>query len=215
VPQTRSHDPQDDIAGILPTVDVRIVMDVGAHVGETVAHYRHWHPEAEVWACEPVTASYEKLAARFADDALVRCRQIALGAREYEGLITAKGASPKNRLVNKERGEVERVVVLDGDSFCERHAIEHVGMLKVDTEGTDLDVLRGFNAMLTDQRIDVLQVEAGMSVFNPKHVPFEEFKAYLSPLGYHLFAIYGQLGTPSLMRCDLVFISRSVYDAHK
>ena len=54
----------------------------------------------------------------------------------------------------------------------------------------DLDVLIGFQTMLTERRIDFVETEVAMNRVNTQHVPLEAVKDFLEPLGYHLFHFY-------------------------
>ena len=74
--------------------------------------------------------------------------------------------------------------------------------------------------MLTEQRIDLVQVEAGMNNSNKRHVPFETLKDYLQSHGYFLFGVYEQVSEwptkePHLRRTNLAFISRRLIEANK
>jgi hypothetical protein len=76
-------------------------------------------------------------------------------------------------------GERVLVDVTTLDEFCAVQAVERIDILKIDTEGLDLDVLRGARQLLAEQRIGIVEVEAGMHGGNTRHVPFEVLKAYL------------------------------------
>jgi FkbM family methyltransferase len=47
------------------------------------------------------------------------------------------------------------------DSFCEKHSISRVDFVKIDTEGAELDVLRGAANLLREHRIKIIQFEYG------------------------------------------------------
>lgn len=49
--------------------------------------------------------------------------------------------------------------MIRGDEFCQENGIDHIDFLKIDTEGHDLNVLRGFGGMLTSGAISVIQFE--------------------------------------------------------
>jgi FkbM family methyltransferase len=210
-----------DFHKLLPRVEVRTIFDVGANVGKTVAQARRFYPESEIYAFEPVKASYEEMVSLIGpDDKGVHTFNAAVGARPGEGFITAEGTRPQNRLVEaNSRRQTQPVQILAGDEFCESHGIPRINFLKIDTEGHDLDVLRGFQKMLGEERIDLLQVEAGMTAGNNLHVPLDRFQGYLEPMGYSLFRIYEQkgwrkVGGPVLGFANPVFVSESVAAAH-
>lgn len=67
--------------------------------------------------------------------------------------------------------------------------------------------------MLNEQRIDFVEVEAGMNAGNKRHVPFETLKEYLESKNYLLFGIYEQVhewptNEPHLRRTNAVYLSR-------
>jgi hypothetical protein len=92
--------------------------------------------------------------------------------------------------------------------------------MKIDTEGADLDVLKGAERMLNEQRIDIVKVEAGMNPTNHLHVPFEVLKNYLESKHYFLFGIYEQKHEwptkhPHLRRTNPIFISQQVIENNR
>lgn len=57
--------------------------------------------------------------------------------------------------------DIRECAVEAGDDYCRDHGIEHVNFLKLDVEGFEQKVLKGFDTMLTYGRIDVIQFEYG------------------------------------------------------
>lgn len=114
---------------------------------------------------------------------------------------------------------LESVKIETLDDFCLEHEISHIGFLKIDTEGNDLNVLRGGKQILSQQRIDVVQVEAGMNPANKRQVPYNSLCNFLEARNYLLFGIYDQVSEwpqrkPHLRRANPVFISREVISAN-
>ncbi|HXG75415.1 MAG TPA: FkbM family methyltransferase, partial [Gaiellaceae bacterium] len=106
------------------------------------------------------------------------------------------------------------------DTFCAERGIEQINYLKIDTEGADLEVLKGASRMLAENRIDLVQVEAGLNPNHDWHVPFETLKAELERFGYHLFSVFEQTrnwypGAPYLQWANPVFVSNAVVEAHR
>jgi hypothetical protein len=92
--------------------------------------------------------------------------------------------------------------------------------LKIDTEGSDFDVLIGCGDMLVEHCIDIIQLESGMNSKNTWHVQFDRFKEYLELKSYYLFGIYEQVSEwrtlePHLRRANLVFVSQEVIVANR
>ena len=78
---------------------------------------------------------------------------------------------------------VDTCVVTTGDAYCKAKGIEHIDLLKIDTEGWEWNVLHGFERMLTEHRVSVVQFEYGY-LTPDLHVVMKDFFIYLNGLGY-------------------------------
>ena len=207
-----------EIRDRLKDLDVKVVFDVGANVGQSSTRFRAELPEAEIWAFEPVAATHNVLAAKFESDDKFRSFQVAFGASANQATMLANGTSVGNRIIPNERDDLstETVEVMRGDEFLEQHGIARVNYLKIDAEGHDIHVLQGFRRALSDHSIDLVQVEAGLNPRNGGHITFEKFKAMLEAFDYSLFAVtdvtFETRGRPMLRRWDAVFISQKTIE---
>jgi methyltransferase FkbM-like protein len=98
----------------------------------------------------------------------------------------------------------------------------HINYLKIDTEGSDLEILEGADQLLTDHRIDVMELEAGIqrTSTSKRLVPFVDFMDHLEPYGYYLFGFYEQTfdwprGLLRLRRSNLLFVSGSALEVNR
>lgn len=203
-----------DFRQSLPTFPVRTVFDVGANVGQSAADFAlHW-PDAEIHSFEPATDLFEALVKNVGKIPTITPHQIAFDAKPREDLaFVVDGVLSHLQRPGEELGgkSVERIAVQSLDQFCSVQNIDSIDFLKIDTEGKDLDVLKGARTLLEDQKIGVVQVEAGLNPTNTTHVPFEKIKAFMEAQGYYLFGIYDQVhewsGHPITRRCNPAFIS--------
>jgi FkbM family methyltransferase len=221
----RGVDVAEDIARSFPAYRVTTVFDVGANVGQSARHYLSCFPDADIYSFEPVRETFRDLQRNLQGRDRVHCFPLALGARRTVGHMALQGKSARFRLVAQDAvsrpgdsSMTEEVEVLPMDEFCDRHRIHRVSYLKIDTEGADLDVLKGAAGLLDAQRVDFVEVEAGMNAGNTWHVPFETLKAYLESRNYLLFGIYAQMHEwptkeAHLRRTNSTFISRQVVEA--
>jgi FkbM family methyltransferase len=209
-----------DVERRLPNLNIELIFDVGAHLGETCTVLREYYPQAEIWAFEPVPKTYGELEEIAGDIPRIHLLNHALGAVDGSARMEARGTSGNNRVIedDEEAKRVRDVPIARGDTFCDERGIERIDYLKIDTEGHDLQVLRGFQKMLSDFKVDLVEIEAGMNARNTKHVPLERFKGYLEPMGYFIFRLYEQApefrGVPNLRRCNVVFMSNPTIEAN-
>ncbi|TGD72320.1 FkbM family methyltransferase [Mangrovimicrobium sediminis] len=214
-----------DIQAALPGYEPRVIVDVGANTGQSARGFLNRFPAAQIYCFEPVATTQRRLRERFADEPRVECLEFALGAEPGEGEMVLAGPSEQHYLRSPEAadsdGPATQSVSIDTlDRFCAQRAIDRIHYLKIDTEGSDLDVLRGSVHCLTGQTVDLVQVEAGMNPGNTTHVPLEELKAFLEARDYYLFALYEQVNewptrAPHLRRVNPVFISRRLSEAFR
>lgn len=206
-----------DIGRWLP--DLATIVDVGANVGQsTVAFAESW-PGARIYSVEPFTEAFTRLKRNVSDRPRIVCLHCALGAapgtervRTRPGLVTNSLAYAVDTAEDREdtaQTEVVRIRTLDELSVTE--GIERIDLLKIDTEGYDLEVLTGGRSLLEAERISFVQVEVGMTQENTKHVPLPEAQAWLARFGYVLFGIYEQTpewsGEPRLRFSNALFVS--------
>lgn len=88
---------------------------------------------------------------------------------------------------------VRDVDVVALDEFLRRHDVPVIDFLKIDTEGSDLDVLHGGHRALAARRVRLIQVEASMNPENSLHFGLQRFIDCLCPHDLLLFGLYEQV----------------------
>lgn len=168
------------------------IFDVGANVGQTTRQIRSLWPTVPVHAFEPVSGTFALLEQNLAADAATTLHRLALGSRAGTARMLARPGGVMNRIVTHAAGaqQVEEVRIVVGDAFCAERGIERIDILKIDTEGHDLEVLAGFRNMLADRCIAYVEVECGIAPDNRMHVPFNRLAEFLFSFGYGLFNLY-------------------------
>lgn len=221
----RGIDLRTDVQRAFPGLSPDVVLDVGAHHGESTEVFLNQWKCSTCHAFEPSGASFRVLSQRFRDEPRVRLWNVALGARPGTGTLVFPRGVHRSTMAQVRTegasagldaaGASECVVVDTIDEFCRRHDLPRMTLLKVDAEGHDLEVLRGAEQMLQGGRIDLIQLEVGMNPENQVHVPIEVAKRHLEGLDYRLFALYSQrrewpTRAEKLRRTDAVFVRRQL-----
>jgi FkbM family methyltransferase len=177
-----------------------VLVDVGANVGQTALSMTREFPAARVFSLEPCSATFDELkknTARFPNIVPV---QLALGETGEERKLYIKTYSTTNSLIQAGGGPVreENVRVMTFGEFAETRHIARVFLLKTDTEGFDLPVLRGAAIFLKQKMIDYVLVET--CFYRKMDLPqtdFGEVSSYLAQFDYHFVHMYETVyGTP-------------------
>ena len=111
------------------------------------------------------------------------------------------------------------VPCITGDRFCEEQGIKHVDFLKIDAEGHDFAVLRGFEKKLRSNDVDWIQFEyngfsfrAGSSLRQIFNFLGDDFLiGRLLPNGIELYEYSGML--EDFCQANFVALSKRAYGA--
>ncbi len=172
------------------------VFDVGANVGSFSGEVLKNNPKAKIFAFEPVKTTYDKLAKNFSFLSNINCHQLALGDSEERLVINIfdEKDSVLNSLnplaMSSDSESSEEIEVQRGDDFSRLNNINHINLLKIDTEGFELNVLSGFQKMLESKSIDLIYIEAGFDLKNLRNTYFSKILDLLIKHGFQLFGLY-------------------------
>lgn len=166
-----------------------VVFDVGANRGDWAALVLELHPLATIHCFEPAPATARQLAQRFEKNRSVTVHAAALSDHIGTAALFDGPDDSQNSLVPRGmQADAHRstpVVVLTGDQTLSQLGLDRVDLLKIDTEGHDLTVLRGFEKSLQLGRIPIIQFEYnGLSIYS--RTLLLDFYEYLGPLGYRI-----------------------------
>lgn len=193
-----------DLLRRLATYQPRVVIDVGAHHGEWTLAAAGALPSATIYAVEPAPPNLRVLTARVAGRPAVQVVDCALGAtaakatllfdEEHSSMASLVPAAGAGGMAGAGRFEV---AVATGDQLLENNGIAAVDFLKIDAEGWDLDVLRGFGGAVRDGRVRAVQFE--LSPWNAVvGVWLRDFLDVLRPAGF----IFGRIFPGYVERMD-------------
>lgn len=193
-PSTRTGlDPWADLSRIKPMASFRTIFDVGAHHGETVIALRRRAAAAHIHAFEPFPKSFARLEAVAQRIPDVSCWETAVSDHDGQAHLHLQGTDyefslvPAKALVNVESITV-KLTRLDG--FSAEHGISHVDLLKTDTEGADLEVLKGATGLLERNAIDSVYAEFGLDEGDKQHTSLASLTSFLTPYQFQLLGLY-------------------------
>lgn len=169
------------------------IFDVGANEGQTALTFAQHFPDARVFSFEPVPSTYAILESRTSDVPSIHCAQVALGDHEGAETIALTPKSGQNSFLNAIEPGVETatVRVTTGDAWASAHDVAHVDVLKVDTEGYDLEVLKGFDGLMSAGEVEAVLVECELERVRPEpHTSFFTLFEYLTARGMGFTTLY-------------------------
>lgn len=206
-----------------------LVFDVGANVGQTVHAVLDRLPAARIHAFEPFDSPRRALQALAADRPGVQVVPLALGAAPGVLQVRPRAQSVLNSLLDARNangadkadradgadgagdpGESIRIETLAG--YCAERSITSIDVLKTDTEGYDLHVLRGAEPLLRAGRIAFVYAEVSFEPGNTQNTPGLPLMEWMLGCGYRFLGLYEtwplhHFEPPNLF-CNALFASR-------
>lgn len=185
-----------DVARFLGSAtDVKVIFDVGANEGQTTERYLRTFPCAQIYSIEPFKTAYNSLVKRVSTSSRVRTFQLAFADINRSARIQLVPSSMLNSLRNEVSDcsacpDAELIQIRTLDSFCAEQNISHIDLLKTDTEGFDLEVLKGAEGMLRSKRIQFVLTEATLHPEDSYHTSFFRVTEYLWGFGYCFVDFY-------------------------
>lgn len=176
---------------------LNIVFDVGANEGD-YAHICLENNVNKLYCFEPVSKTYRRLKDRYQNNEKVECNNFGLSDSSTKKTIydirdsgTSHASLYQDAIGSQGNLSASEVDLETLDGFCFLNKIEHIDLLKIDTEGHEYSVLKGSNEMIASNSIDVIHFEFGMHyIFVGKFLKdfgklLENYKLYrLLPNGF-------------------------------
>lgn len=168
-----------------------IVLDVGANVGDWSKMAAQSFPKAVVHAFELSESTRDTLRHNLSTPRFI-VSETALGAKEesltykdYGDLSTVNTMTSSSYHDPDKKYTLRSAQVTTGDAYVKARGIDRIDLLKIDVEGAEFAVLKGFEDSLKSQRIRVIQFEYGYANGDAGNL-MKDFYALLGDFGYEI-----------------------------
>lgn len=182
---------------LLNNIENGVIFDVGAHIGDTTELYRKYFFGSRIYCFEPFSESFDTLKKRFVNDSTINIVEKALGSKDETKTLYISNLSNMNSLQkpkelawgfsNKKSVDVEITTL---DQFCYKNDIKHIDILKLDVQGSELDILFGSKTILEKGNISLIYVEWQVTPLYENHHKYYKIAEFLAGFEYEFFNIY-------------------------
>jgi FkbM family methyltransferase len=193
----RGFDAWKDCALISSSIPSQPIFDVGANIGQTYREIRRHFQSAPIHCFEPTQSAYDQLLQATQGDANVVCTRKACGSKSGTAALYHRDCTQLNSLrienntaANSPERTAEQVTITTIDDYCAANNINRIGILKSDTEGFDLEVIKGAQNCLANGSISFILSEVWFSPSDSQHTYFPDLHEYVSKYGFFLYSFY-------------------------
>ena len=181
--------------------DVRIVFDVGANIGDVTLAAARSFPNAHIYSFEPVCATYQMLCENIKNysDRITPynfgffnlSKRLDIHITSFHGASSILDQSLNHKSVHPHIRETgtESIEVYTLDSFMSDKAIDRIEIVKIDVEGTELEVIEGGRETFRN-KVDNVFVELSLLRRNRESAYCVEICNLLYDLGFMLINVY-------------------------
>ncbi len=198
---------QNELIKIFPLENGKmVVFDVGANKGQWTVSLLNLIPlqkenNIEVHAFEPIGETFQTLKENIENHPFAKQVKLLKNACSSKSGITKMFIASTNSGSNSmHQGEKhtgllsESIQMVTLDKYCEENNIARIHFIKSDTEGNEVDVIRGSERLFREEKIMVFQFEYNQIWFNSRYFMKDVFD-FLDGLPY----IIGKITSKELL----------------
>jgi FkbM family methyltransferase len=197
-----------------------VLFDVGANIGQSIARYRMHFPKSQIHSFEPSPQTYRQLQTAAAGDPKAKTWNFAFGPAPGKAMLNENKHSVMNSLLELGEsgwGEVEKRTEVDVrtiDEFCAAENIHQIDALKSDAQGYDLEVFKGAEQMMRDNRIGLVLCEVNFVEFYRQEATFDQIFRFMMDRNFAVVSFYQMhYGQNIVTWTDVLFINKTIHAA--
>ena len=201
-----------------------IIFDVGGNEGESIDFFLSLFENPTIYSFEPEKKSYQKLLKKYENNKAINLFNLAFGNKKEELKLKiniksststfskinahSKYYSLKSSILNPGKNDAflgeEKVQVEKVDNFFNENKINTIHILKIDTEGFELNVIKGAKETLHKTKIIIIEFQLNDMYldYDPKKI--ENF------LMLNNFVLVESLKFPFMRYEDRVYIKKKI-----
>jgi FkbM family methyltransferase len=198
-----------------------LIIDVGSNRGDVTSKYLELFPSVYIHAFEPYSDSYTIFEKLFGHNKKIVLNKYALSSDTNDKQLHINKSVDTNSFLestllgvssDKSCTTTGKVLVKCDtlDNYCKKEGIETIDILKIDTQGFEIEVLKGASHLLKENKIKMIYCEAYFQCQYKSQPLFQDILQYLSSYNYVLQDLYDPYyGDNNLLWCDAIFVLKN------
>lgn len=186
-----------------------IIFDIGANQGQSIDRFKKIFTNPKIYAFEPIEFEYDKLVNKYQNDPNIILNNFAVGEQTCTRnfYITAKtGNSSFNKIredsdwlkvrskqygttVDKYTKIKKKVKIVSLDDYCNINEINHIDLIKIDTQGYEDKILKGSKKILSEGKVSAIECEIMFDNVYDKYLNFSDLERYLIPNNFRMVGL--------------------------
>ena len=199
--------------------NVNVIFDVGSNRGNTVSKYLSLFPNVKIHAFEPFPEIYNTFMNRHKNNLNVYLNKYALSSKVGRSAFYVNKSIDTNSLLKSKKigansdkncVSVNEIIVNTNtiDNYCLENNISEIDIVKIDVQGSELEVLKGSLNMLKSSKIKLIYIETYFKQQYINQPLFHDISKLLYNYNFILQDIYDPyFSKKNILWCDAIFIN--------
>jgi FkbM family methyltransferase len=209
-----------------------IIFDIGANDGKSIVRFERRFPDAKIFSFEPTKSAYDKISKLSSEKIKVFnyalsnldgekkfCQYEYLSGKTNSFYPMVENSKYKIQRTknNNETETIINVKVKKLDTFFEENKISNIDLLKIDTQGAEVEILQGAEKVLNSKRINVIELEYILGIAHEFRSSLYELEELLHKNSYKLIAIEHSDNVISVSnyQTNLIYVKNEIFDKIK
>ena len=208
------------------------VIDVGANRGQSIDRFKKVFDSYNIHSFEPIDFEFKNLVNKYNNKNNIYLNNSALGEKKEKKIFNINhytGSSSFLKVTNntdwlklrsREHGirqeeflkKKEEVQVDTLDNYSQKNNISKIDILKIDTQGYELNVLKGAKKLIDERKISFIELELIFSDLYENTLTIGEIENVLGK-NYRLFANdnFGNLYSNMIFQLNLIYVEKQFF----
>jgi FkbM family methyltransferase len=142
-----------------------LIFDIGGNKGQTIERYKKVFPKSTIHCFEPQQSNFEQLTSKYSNSQDIILNNTGVGSVNTEMEFKENKYSDMSSFLDLSIDGWGNIVtttktkVITVDEYCSRKNIAQIDLLKSDTQGFELEVFKGAQNMMKNNKIQLLLFE--------------------------------------------------------
>ncbi len=177
--------------------DKPIIFDVGANTGQSIKRFNSIFPESIIHSFEPIKECWKKMLINFPSDRFIKNNYALSDKNTNKKFFLNKHSYTSGlNIINKNYDELHKkdkskktiiIKTITLDKYINLNKIQKIDILKIDTQGHELSVLKGAKSSLKKNIFHFVEVEIILCDYYKKKVNLHEIDRVMWENNFDLF----------------------------
>lgn len=180
--------------------DNPVIFDIGANTGTSINSLSQLTNSTNIYSFEPDPDTYARLELKWGRTRGVKTFNLALSDQNGSLEFFVTGSNLASSLLKpidtgktSDTYSIKDVILIESrtlDFFTSQHGINFIDFIKLDTQGSELNVLKGAQRLLNERAISLIYAEVEFQEIYQGQCLYHELAAFLGHYGFQLYSLY-------------------------